>query len=438
VRRAEEGKAWVALNAQKNWPDVVGSKDLPIALTDRCVVLGGRNGSGKSRMLRELASALGSRAMYIDLHYLTQYVLQASRRDDPLEEMLDEYDPVELADARLADVSRIVGRDYDDVEWFGLDIDTGLAVDDPHMDWLSDEVFPYFRMKFRGVQYASNDMGLGELGVHLLFWYLEQWRESRSDIEVLLLDEPDAYLPPVAAESLLRRLIALCAERRWRLVITSHAQPVIEDAAKNDAFVRLEMGAAGGSEATHVREVATAADDLLADPPIRQVAYVEDESALYLVRALLEALDRRAARSALVVWGRGSGYMDVLRRKIPKLPGSPLQFSFFFDGDKRSEIKPSKAEWWPVVFLPSTRDPDELFRDLGDAPDVLAAALNVDARELRWKLEEGGKDKHDWVNDLGRAYGRQRVLGALAELWVGRHPDLVKVFEADLREALES
>ncbi|KQS14820.1 hypothetical protein ASG04_03085 [Curtobacterium sp. Leaf183] len=90
------------------------------------------------------------------------------------------------------------------------------------------------------------------------------------------------------------------------------------------------------------------------------------------------------------------------------------------------------------MFLPSTRDPDELFRDLGDAPDVLAAALNVDARELRWKLEEGGKDKHDWVNDLGEAYGRQRVLGALAELWVERHPDLVKVFEADLREALAS
>lgn len=89
-----------------------------IDLAHPCTVLGGRNGAGKSRLLRRLDEYLGARAILVDLHHLTEQALILYRSRDDFEAMTDEVDPLTLGEDRLQDVQKIVGRRYDSVEWF--------------------------------------------------------------------------------------------------------------------------------------------------------------------------------------------------------------------------------------------------------------------------------------------------------------------------------
>lgn len=209
---------------------------------------------------------------------------------------------------------------------------------------------------------------------------------------------------------------------------------MIAESADEGAFVRLEVGSSGAVTSTHVRDAPAAADDLLTEPPIRRVLFVEDEAACHLTRALLRRTDRRAEPSTLMIWKDGYGYMKVLRQALPKASANPLSFAFVFDGDKRRELGSSTGGQWPSLFLPTDGDPDDLFVTVGADVGALASRLHVDEQELRWMLGSlDGADPHDWVNRLAAKYDRGQVLPALAELWIEQNPDEAEEFCSELR-----
>ena len=89
---------------------------------------------------------------------------------------------------------------------------------------------PYFRVKHEGIEYSSLDMGLGEFSIRLLFRIFAQYRASPHLF--VLLDEPDAYLPPITAGRLLARLLNVAKEEEWTLVIATHSEAMIYDRAR--------------------------------------------------------------------------------------------------------------------------------------------------------------------------------------------------------------
>jgi len=73
------------------------------------------------------------------------------------------------------------------------------------------------------------------------------------------------------------------------------------------------------------------------------------------------------------------------------------------------------------------------FKQPAGVPDKLAAKLHEPEACLIRLLETlEGKDPHDWVNDLCDEYGRQRVLGALTDLWCEENPEIVREFGDEL------
>ncbi|NKX92808.1 hypothetical protein HF995_05895 [Sanguibacter hominis ATCC BAA-789] len=406
-----------------------------IDLGDPCIVLGGLNGSGKSRALRALADSLGDKGLLVNLHELCERVLTVLRSRDDFVDMKNEFGRVGPDDKRRSDVERAVGREYESVDWYALEIESSDSSYSDGFGGAEVELLPYFDVGYRGVRYTSRDMGLGELSVHLLFWILEQHRE-RSDI-TLILDEPDAYLPPVGSSALLTRLLRVCLDRGWRIVVASHASTMISEALAQEAFVLLRVDESGRTMAVHSRDDASLADLLVGDPVVRRVLFVEDESAFTLTRVLVEVMGQRASRETAIVWGDGSGYMVELQRHLPKPPESAVRFAYVFDGDKRSEVFESKSRRWPALFLPTDLDPDELFKSLRLEYAELAHRLRVPVSELQARMDLlEGKDSHDWVNDLATAYGRTRVLRSLAELWVDKNSDQASAFVDDLRRVL--
>lgn len=420
MKRVEEDSVWRALRAKASAtvPEMTVAEGITLDLNQPCTVLGGRNGAGKSRILRSLAESLGDRAVYLDIHHLTEQALIVLRSREDFAEMTSEVDAVGPTEKRREDLGRIVGRSYESVDWFEFEVELSDKEVGRKFSWNGETpLIPYFEVEHQGMSYSSRDMGLGEFSVHFLFWILEQYRERR-DL-VLLLDEPDAYLPPIGSSSLLLRALNLCLERDWKIVLSTHSAEMMERALEQEAFVLLRAEKEGAIVALHSADNPSAADSLMTDPPIRNVIFVEDESAWMLTNVLMEVGDRRLPRTSTVVWGGGTGYMIALQEHFPRTPASRFAYAYVFDGDQRTEVGKSRKTRWPAVFLPTSHDPDVLYKMNGKDPNELAVRLNVPLDELVVFLDTlEGLDPHDWVNDLGKKYGRQKTLRVLAEMWV--------------------
>lgn len=434
MRRAEEERFWSEL--KKSRAAVAASQvsfgEITVDLSTPCLVVGGRNGAGKSRLLRAIATHLGESALFLDLHFLCEQALIISRSRTDFDDMASEYEAFGPGEPRKNDLERVIGREYEEVDWYAFEVEPSDAGTAARFRWGGEQALtPYFKVKHRGVDYASTEMGLGEYSIHLLFWILEQYR----DVEnlTLLLDEPDAYLPPIGASALLLRLLKVCLERHWNLVIATHASEIISEAVAADAFMLVRIDDSGTSVATHCSDDPTVAETLLARPPIRHVFFVEDESAWMLMRVLLERFDRRRIDSSAFVWGNGYGYILQLREYFPKPPRPDIHYAYVLDGDKRKDVAKSEHGRWPLIFLPTEGDPDGLYRSAKNRAVDLADRLHVPEGELRRFLDSReGVDSHDWVNDLGEKYERQRVLRVLAEIWVEEHPEDVALFHREI------
>lgn len=437
MRRAQEEQVWADLTKKhgSDEPAVVAFGRVELDLAPPCTVVGGRNGSGKSRLLRSVRDHLGAKGLLLDLHSLCEQALTVLRSREDFDEMSEEFEILGPDEHRRNDIERIIGREYDSVDWYALEVEPSDEAIAERFRWGGEQtVVPYFDVAHRGIRYSSRDMGLGEFSVHILFWILEQYRGETG--LTLLLDEPDAYLPPIGASALLSRLLRICLDRGWRLIIATHSAEIIRDALEHESFVILRKEQAE-TVANHCRDDKSVADVLLERPPMRQVFFVEDESAWILATVLIETLDRRLARSSGVVWGNGSGYMVELQSHFPKPPVPGVSYVYLFDGDQRKLVKKSKSGRWPALFLPTNDDPDDLFKTSRDHVDDLALRLNVPIEELKAFLDSvEAFDPHDWVNDLGDRYGRQRVLRTLAESWVERHSGAVDSFLAELSTAI--
>lgn len=435
MREAEEREIWKKLVKEFRLEPLImpmgQGEDLQV--DSPCMVLGGLNGSGKTRLLLGLEAAAGEDAILIDLPHLCEQIKAIIRSREDADEMTEEISSAGPSEDRLDDLHRVLRRRYEAVEWFGLEIEPYDAAVAARLVWSIDQsVVPFFRAQHLGRTYTSLEMGLGEFSIHLLFWILEQYRDRRG--MTLLLDEPDAFLPPVGVQRLMARLQGICVERGWRLVIASHSEEMIAAAVAQSALILVKRGLDGGITAQTAASTDDVGDHLLTPASIDKVIFCEDESAWYLIRAMLSSGSIGLARTTAVTWGRGEGYLRTLVKTIPKPPNPQVKFAVAPDGDQRGKFEESGS--WPVWFLPTTKDPDDLFRTLGDNPERLAILLGTRATELTTFLESlEGDDSHDWVNSVGERYGRAHSLTVLAHEWVLTNSEIASACVAELLRA---
>ncbi|MGB0970217.1 MAG: hypothetical protein ACPGVG_04550 [Mycobacterium sp.] len=438
MRRSKFEHSWKALKrANANMaPDVRVLPDgISVDLSQPCLVFGGRNGAGKTRVLRSITALDGVSGILIDLYHLAEQALIILRSRVDFDGMTEEYTPLSLDDDMTSAVSQIVGRNYDKVEWYSFEVEPSDPEVARRFCWSGEQsLIPYFKVSRQGLEYTSRDMGLGEFCVHFLFWILEQYREEKG--LTLLLDEPDAYLPSVGVSTLLQHILRICLSRTWKVVVTTHSEEMIRQAREHSAFMLLRF-TGSQLQAIHCKDDPSAGNTLLASPPIQLVLYCEDESAYSLTRALLELADHGLSRATSIVWGDGVGYLVTLRRSMPRPPNFDVAFALVFDGDQRINVDRSDSRQWPAVFLPADDDPDALFKSLADQLDELADALGAPSDQLAEVLDElEGEDQHDWVNRLGERYGRQHVLIRVADLWARQHPREAGAFVEEIKAGL--
>lgn len=436
MRETEELRLWgkLARKHQSEPASRVSLSEFDVELARPCLVVGGLNGSGKSRLLREIDGQLGDQAVLIRLHELCEQVLRIARARADIMEMTEEFEPFEPPQDVKADLERIIRRAYDSVVWYSLDFTVDGLVDAALNEALGDGdgqiSVPFFTVVYRGASYNSLDMGLGELSVHLLFWML--WRLQDTDINTLLLDEPDAYLPPVGAGSLVPRLLARIDENNWSLVLASHSQEIIESAAAHNAFTYLFVDGEGVTGAVSSSQDPLVHRHLVRQPEVSATIFVEDESAMAQLEAILDTGGNFLLERCTIVWGGGDGYLRKLHEKMPRPPRPRSFFGFVLDADQR--VLPTGEGRWPVLNLPGELDPDEAFMAMPNVAAALSEVSGVPLRDLLLFLGTlEGADAHDWVNRLGDRFGRPKVLAGLGRVWASQNAHLAREFVTSLR-----
>lgn len=432
MRDVEEREIWARLLKARahTEPQPFMFEAGSIDLSRPCTILGGRNGAGKTRALKAIAKAMGDEGVFLNLHHLIEQAHILYRSRDDLDEIADEAGSWTPTEDRTEDIQKIIGRAYDSVEWSELDLVPSEDEVAEVFKWRRDQaVVPYFRVTHLGRTYTSPDMGLGEFSVHFLFWILEQFADQKG--LTLLLDEPDAFLPPKGVRSLLASLQGICLRRDWRLIISTHSEELISKSMEHDAFLLLRLNDAGETEVIDTTVSPVAGHSLLARPPVEQVLFVEDEVAAALLEALMRHADPSYMDRVTIVWCKGEGDMRELIRKLPRPPRPRVRFAFVFDGDQR-DLPVEEGTGWPIAFLPTSEEPDRLLRSTGAQLTVLAHQFATTPVEMTLFLDSiAGENPHDWVIKLGDKYERRRIITALAHLWAADHPD-------ECREILEA
>lgn len=434
MRDARLDDAWNRLEkGQKSTlrPLSIGHGDHSYTTSGPSLVIGGLNGSGKSRALKTLADSIGSTAILVPLHTLCEQVLATLRSRSDFAEMAEESGMKVVNGEMLDCIQGIVGRDYDALTWSTLEIEPTEAGEISDLLHFEDHIrIPYFTASSCAVNYSSLSMGLGEFSTSLLFWLLEMNREQKG--LVLLLDEPDSYLAPPSSKRLLNYLLDYCLKREWRLVMSTHSPAIVASAHAHHSFVRLVFNNDGLTVPIDSRLDSSALDGFLEGPSVRNVFICEDESAHSLLSGILRFADATFTHASIVLWANGHGDLTALRGHFPRNVQNSLDFFCVYDGDMRSsdQIKTGRTTHvLPPFFLPTDRDPDTLFRASMESSSLLASRLGCEPNALQQANElAAGSDAHDWVNSICHRFGRAHTLQTLADVWCESHSDLVGEF----------
>lgn len=426
-------------------------QSVSLNLTNPVIVLGGRNGAGKTRILKTIDDSLKDKALMIDIHDLSAQILRILRSRTDIDQMREDYEPSSPRLVQQADIGQVIGKDYESIEWYSFELDPGpteKAVAE-QLRWGGEQVIiPYFRVRLQSNGfYCSTDMGLGEFSVHLFFWIIDQYEDVAN--LTLLLDEPDSFFPPSAKLAFLYTLLSVCLKQKWKVVLSTHSSELITKAFQMDSFIYLDRNLDGQIRSTEAEKVPTVIEELVSAHPVRYIFFVEDESAKYLGEALIKAFGHGLGRESLIVWGKGYGYMKRLLEHVPDYLAKHLAFVYLFDGDIRcsgqidsNRCAPKVRNGGPVLYLPSPDNPDKLYKSLKlseDAMVELAGNIGVGYEDLvAFVNTKDGLDEHDWVNMIAEQFGREKVLRGFAEVWCARNEKSAAEFHKELIRVLKT
>jgi predicted ATPase len=414
----------IALEGKYGLPTRV---ELPSPLT----VIFGLNGTGKSRMLQEISESYGDCAV-VSLSELIHYLQYEIGKRTDVEGLVEENSPLSDDKVRSDAVQDLVRRDYDEIKWYAVQM-----ADSPFQAIVGEDVVPIFKVKHAGQEYDFRTMGLGELSAHLLMWILAYTKERADEAAStpLLLDEPDAFMPPPSRNVILSYLVEEAFGRSSPIVVASHSLELIRPALDSNSAVYLAEAAnsittVGPSHALSDRVAGLFGQSA----PVEWLIFCEDESAYFLSGELLRAIAPRFWQSCRLLWCK-NGYSDLEKiwEHLPRPSVSPegmMNFAFFADGDKVEDVKKAISKtgkrfkdgdlFWPLLCLPG--DPDALMKGAAELEsEWLAGELRMTSDSLKGLLESlRGREVHNWVEGVlgGASVDRQGTLRALATAFV--------------------
>lgn len=407
-------------------------------------VVSGRNGAGKTTILKSISRALGTTsdedgpeeraalslarctvmgsvadqdwrveidyasgassgecrisAYYLDPAKSALQSLTVMEGDPNFRDLIEGVDSYKFSDDMRDAAAYVIGREYESVAVYEIE------------EMASGHVpLPFFEVVAGGLTYDSMGMGRGELNVIYLLWFLSYIDRG----SVVLIEEPEAHLAQYSQGNLVNALAVIRKDRNLQLIVSSHYPGFFEAlpagslySVKKLPHFRLEP----------IVDVYEYARRLGAVQRVSTAVLVEDVVASAFLRELVQVFDPGLMHKlAIVPVGLGESGIFKFIDSIQDDKRYNLHFMGVLDGDCRGKHSYVKAG---LLFLPGNCPPEELVKDVlrawRDSPSPHDLPLNVGTSKMHDILEDAqGLEIHDWFRFVADKMGGQGQLLAL-------------------------
>lgn len=334
---------------------------------------------------------------FLDMgHEATQW-LSLFETTTKMDELLAALAPAVSVAGELEEVRYLVGKEY--VERLVYEIE---EFGDP---------IPYFAVKTRIAQYQSEDMGLGEMSLHALYWQFSKAPPN----SIVLIEEPETFVSPRSQKAFVDLLCKYCETRGLCVILTSHSLGIVGRLPLESVSL-LYHGAAGSGVVAPPRQHQV--NEVLG-VPLRPVAMllVEDAAARLFTSLLIDKIDHDLRFIVQIQSVVGTAAIDAALEGFPDTDLITLIGAY----DGGHEVN-DKDHSWEHVVLPGDDGPERVLRSaLAGRTDFLATALTQSQGEVAAALSAfEGHDDHDWIGALAQRLGVSidRLFDVLIDNWL--------------------
>jgi len=324
---------------------------------------------------------------------------------------MERGEPQSLRREELESLRDILGRKYENFERSEVRYDAF----DEYEFWV-----PFVTATVEGRQVSTANMSTGELWVHYALWVLSTAEPG----QILLIDEPEAFLSPTGHKAFLDEIARLTLAKNTQTIIATHSVAMISHAPCE--FIRVVVTGSTGAKIFTPVNKSTVMRMLGHESSLTGIVLVEDVIAQRMTKAALSHVGGDLARCVDIVDSGGKdealGAFRVMRRS------TQLKACVVLDGDQRSSGRTSSDP--EIFYLPGDSPDEELLRQARSSPDKLAHRLSADMDEVQLALDAIRFQPHQyWFSGLAASLQVpvSELIDHLISLWLS---------EPSTREAL--
>jgi predicted ATPase len=327
------------------------------------------------------------RVEYVDLAGMARYLKTLFGGPGRSTTLREGVDPAESARNDIAQLNWLSRKEYESVQTFEIQPPSeGGSV--------SEALVPYFLVREQNTaqSYGIETMGMGELCIFIAHWRVSQFEPG----SIILIDEPEASLPPWSQAALIRTLARATVRNAAMYVISTHSDHVVSRVPP--AWLRLAYRVGGRTRLLHGPSIdkLNMSLDLHGSPDIFLLC--EDRIADKLASELLgRSPEATWPNAEIIPVGSDSNITSII-------DSSPMSRHFrivgMYDGDRAGTLQPAAHSH--RAFLPGRVSPELYLR----APILANRAafcvgLGVDEARLDVVIASiAGADVHDWLQLL--------------------------------------
>ncbi|MHA6287306.1 ATP-dependent nuclease [Maricaulis sp. CAU 1757] len=396
---------------------VPGLDQFELALDTRLTILAGTNGAGKTSLLRAIwaglagenavvdifsggtvevdirmgADLVSNRAVlssgsvdsfegevanciHIDGAASSRASREAFREFTSFDEITNGVASYKLSDPELSEVGYILGRHYDSVDLYEVEIEPGRFE-------------PFFQAKYGEDLYDSRTMGAGELSALYIWWSLKEIPKSA----IVLIEEPEVFLSHSSQQNLSDYLATRCKDRNWNMVICTHSGALIQRAP--DSCIKVISRNSTGVEAFEQPFSPVLLEKFGVVSELKGIIVVEDDIAHQLCKKILYRFAPDIRKNIDITFGvRGESEIRKLMLLVENL-NSRILFIGVLDGD----IEVDETEG--VLSLPGGSFERDIMGIAESRPEEFRQAIEIEDLTAVLSAMEG-HDPHDWFNRL--------------------------------------
>jgi predicted ATPase len=336
---------------------------------------------------------------------LITLIPQAIHEDSDFQDLLQGIEPAPLSPDELEIARYLVKKEYTAIDIYEV------------TDYNEWAIFPYFRVTVGAMQYGSERMGEGELGLLLILSILRHLPPN----SIFVLEEPETHVSIKSQVALMDVLAKYSVERGIYVIVATHSSSLVKKVPTEDVKLVVQEG---GRSFVVPEPTRAQIEEILGEGVMPHVAVlVEDEAAKEFAANLMSLFAPGRIYEFEFINAGSSSHITQALKNMP-VTGRWFKMIGLYDGDKREDASISNGSSWPAKFLPGNEPSEKLYRKILQSTEnheVLAQKIGSSATQLRMALSAmSGSDNHDWDRGIAEFLGISIVVlrKALCQLYL--------------------